>query len=55
MLLEHIGWNEAAKLIHDSMDKTISGKKVTVDLADQIPGSTTIGCAAFGEVLEANL
>ncbi|MEA4856695.1 NADP-dependent isocitrate dehydrogenase [Solidesulfovibrio sp.] len=55
MLLEHIGWNEAAKLIHDSMDKTISGKKVTVDLADQIPGATTIGCAAFGELLAANL
>jgi len=55
MLLEHIGWTEAAKLIHDAMDKTITGKKVTVDLADQIPGATTIGCAAFGEVLAANL
>jgi isocitrate dehydrogenase len=55
MLLEHIGWNEAAKLIHDSMDKTISAKKVTVDLADQIPGATTIGCAAFGEALVNNL
>lgn len=55
MLLEHIGWHEAAKRIHDSMDKTISEKKVTVDLADQIPGATTIGCAAFGELLAKNL
>ena len=55
MLLEHLGWHEAAKLIHDSMDKTISEKKVTVDLADQIPGATTIGCAAFGELLAKNL
>jgi isocitrate dehydrogenase len=55
MLLEHVGWHEAAKLIHDAMDKTISGKKVTVDLADQIPGATTIGCAAFGELLAQNL
>jgi len=55
MLLEHVGWHEAAKLIHDSMDKTISEKKVTVDLADQIPGATTIGCAAFGELLAKNL
>ena len=55
MLLEHIGWNEAAALIHASMDKTISAKKVTVDLADQIPGATTIGCAAFGEALVNNL
>ena len=55
MLLEHLGWHEAAKLIHDSMDKTISEKKVTVDLVDQIPGATTIGCAAFGELLAKNL
>jgi len=55
MLLEHIGWNEAAKLIHDAMDKTISGKKVTVDLAEQIPGATTVGCAAFGALLVENL
>ncbi|MGD9609337.1 MAG: NADP-dependent isocitrate dehydrogenase [Desulfovibrionaceae bacterium] len=55
MLLSHIGWQEAANLIYASMDKTISGKKVTVDLAEQIPGATTIGCAAFGELLESNL
>ncbi|MHC1788775.1 NADP-dependent isocitrate dehydrogenase [Solidesulfovibrio sp.] len=55
MLLEHLGWHEAAKLIHDAMDKTISEKKVTVDLADQIPGAVTVGCAAFGELLAKNL
>ncbi|KHK01186.1 NADP-dependent isocitrate dehydrogenase [Desulfovibrio sp. TomC] len=55
MLLEHLGWHEAAKLIHDAMDKTISNKKVTVDLADQIPGAVTVGCAAFGELLGNNL
>jgi isocitrate dehydrogenase len=55
MLFEHIGWNKAAKLIHESMDKTITGKKVTVDLAGQIPGSTTIGCMAFGELLIENM
>jgi len=55
MLLEHIGWHEAAALIHAGMDKTISDKKVTVDLADQIPGATTVGCAAFGELLAKNL
>jgi isocitrate dehydrogenase len=36
------------------MDKTISGKKVTVDLAEQIPGATTIG-ASFRRVVESNL
>ncbi|MBI4804127.1 MAG: NADP-dependent isocitrate dehydrogenase [Desulfovibrio sp.] len=55
MLLEHLGWFEAAKSIHDAMDKAISAKKVTVDLANQIPGSTTLGCTAFGELLQKNL
>jgi len=55
MLLEHLGWFEAAKSIHDAMDKAISAKTVTVDLANQIPGSTTVGCTAFGELLQKNL
>lgn len=55
MLLEHIGWTEAATRIHESMARTITGKKVTTDLADQIPGATVVGCAAFGELLEKNL
>jgi isocitrate dehydrogenase len=55
MLLEHLGWFEAAKSIHDAMDKAISAKTVTVDLANQIPGSTTLGCTAFGELLQKNL
>jgi isocitrate dehydrogenase len=55
MMLEHLGWFEAAKSIHDAMDKAISAKTVTVDLANQIPGSTTVGCTAFGELLQKNL
>ena len=55
MLLEYIGWNEAAALIHAAVDKVISGKKVTVDLAGQIQGAETVGCAAFGELLGQNL
>ena len=55
MMLEHLGWFEAAKSIHDAMDKAISAKTVTVDLASPIPGSTTLGCTAFGELLQKNL
>ncbi|WP_243364544.1 NADP-dependent isocitrate dehydrogenase [Fundidesulfovibrio terrae] len=55
MMLEHLGWFEAAKSIHDAMDAAISAKTVTVDLAGQIPGSTTVGCTAFGELLQKNL
>ncbi|MDD3312340.1 isocitrate/isopropylmalate family dehydrogenase, partial [Pseudodesulfovibrio sp.] len=55
MLLEHIGWFEAANLIHRAVEKALSAKKVTVDLASQIPGATQVGCQEFGEILLANL
>jgi len=55
MLLEHLGWHEAAQMIHSAMDAVITAKTVTVDLANQIPGSTTVGCTAFGELLQKNL
>jgi isocitrate dehydrogenase len=55
MLLEHIGWREAAALVKNAVNTVISGKKVTVDLASQIPGATTVGCKEFGELLGAAL
>lgn len=55
MMLEHIGWHEAAALIHAAVEKTLAAKKVTVDLAAQINGSTRVGCREFGELLLANL
>ncbi|MBG0791742.1 MAG: NADP-dependent isocitrate dehydrogenase [Desulfovibrionaceae bacterium] len=55
MLLEHIGWHEAANLIHAAVEKALSDKKVTVDLAAQIGGSTQVGCQEFGEILLGNL
>lgn len=55
MMLDHIGWVEAAKAIREAMSKTLAAKKVTVDLAGQIPGSTRVGCAQFGELLLENL
>ncbi len=55
MMLEHLGWTEAADLIHASVEKTLSAKKVTIDLAAQITGATQVGCQEFGEILLANL
>ena len=55
MLLEHVGWHEAASLIHASVEKSLAAKKVTVDLAAQINGATQVGTQEFGEILLANL
>ncbi|MFW5488136.1 MAG: NADP-dependent isocitrate dehydrogenase [Desulfovibrio sp.] len=55
MMLRHIGWGEAADRIENAIETVIASKKVTVDLASQIEGATTIGCKAFGEQILANL
>ncbi len=55
MMLEHLGWHEAADLIKNSVEKALAAKKVTVDLSSQISGATTVGCKEFGEIILANL
>ncbi len=55
MLLDHIGWHEAADLIHTAMNKVIAAKTVTVDLASQMDGARTVGCTEFGDLLGAQL
>ncbi len=55
MLMEHAGWGEAAVLIHRAVEKVIGGKRVTVDLASQMQGSTRVGCQEFGELVGMNL
>ena len=55
LLLEHIGWNEAAKLIIDSVEKTIASKVVTYDFARLMDGATEVKCSEFGDELIKNL
>jgi len=55
MMLEHLGWFEAAQLVHGAVAKAIAARKVTVDLASQIEGAKAVGCKEFGEILQANL
>jgi isocitrate dehydrogenase len=55
LLLEHLGIPTAAARIRASVEKAIAAKKVTEDLAAQIPGAKTVGCAAFGDIIGENL
>jgi len=48
MMLDYMGWNEAADIIRESLQKTVHSKTVTYDLARQIDGATEISCSAFG-------
>ncbi|MEC1613050.1 NADP-dependent isocitrate dehydrogenase [Bacillus mojavensis] len=55
LLLEHLGWNEAADLIITSMEKTIASKVVTYDFARLMDGATEVKCSEFGEELIKNM
>ncbi|MFN2566240.1 MAG: isocitrate dehydrogenase (NADP(+)) [Gemmatimonadaceae bacterium] len=49
MMLEYIGWREAAALIVRGLENAIRGKRVTYDLARQMPGATEVSTSAFGD------
>ncbi|MCI2254333.1 NADP-dependent isocitrate dehydrogenase [Domibacillus indicus] len=55
LLLEHLGWNEAATAITKSVEKTISSKVVTYDFARLMDGATEVKCSEFADELIKNL
>jgi isocitrate dehydrogenase len=55
MMLEYLGWSEAAQLIHSGLARTIQAKTVTYDLARQLPGATELSCSGFAAALIENL
>ncbi|AZP03244.1 NADP-dependent isocitrate dehydrogenase [Jeotgalibaca ciconiae] len=55
LMLEHIGWKEAADLIVKALEKTISDKTVTYDFARLMDGATEVSCSGFADLLINNL
>jgi isocitrate dehydrogenase len=55
MLLEFIGWKEAAKLIEMSLEKTILQKFVTYDFERQTAGATKVGTSEFATRIISNM
>ncbi|SDH74642.1 NADP-dependent isocitrate dehydrogenase [Alteribacillus bidgolensis] len=55
LLLRHLGWNEAAELVLQSMDKTIGSKVVTYDFARLMDGAREVKCSEFGDELIKNM
>jgi isocitrate dehydrogenase len=55
MMFEYMGWNEAAKLIVKGVENAIKAKRVTYDLARQMPGSTEVSTSAFGDAVIAGM
>ncbi len=55
MLLEFIGWKEAARLIETSIEKTILQKFVTYDFERQTAGATKVGTSEFATRIIGNM
>ena len=54
MMLEHIGWQEAADLIISGLEKTILQKRVTYDLERLMEGATKVRTSEFGASIIEN-
>ena len=55
MMLEYMGWTEAANLITKGFEETIKQKIVTYDLARQGEGAKEVKCSQFGEAIIRNM
>ena len=55
MMLRYLGWEEAADIIMNSLDKTFSQKLVTYDFERQMNGATLLKCSEFGDALIKNM
>ena len=55
MMLEYLGWNEAADLIITGLENSIKAKTVTYDLARLIEGAKEVKCSEFGSAIIANM
>jgi isocitrate dehydrogenase len=55
MMLEYIGWREAAEMIRAAYEKTVSQKVVTYDFARQMDGATEVKTSEFATALINNL
>jgi isocitrate dehydrogenase len=51
MMFRYMGWGEAADLLIKGIEKVIAAKKMTVDLASQTKGATTLKCSEFGDAI----
>ena len=47
MMLEYLGWKEAAGLVRSALQKAIQAGRVTYDLARQIEAATEVKCSEF--------
>jgi isocitrate dehydrogenase len=55
MMLEHLGWTEAADLILKGLKAAVAARTVTYDLERQMEGATLLKCSEFGKAIVDNM
>ncbi len=55
MMLQHMGWHEAADLIQQGLAASISQKRVTYDFERMMQGATLLKCSEFGDAIIENM
>ena len=55
MMFDYVGWTEVAQRITEALEKTISKKMVTYDLARQMRGAKKVKCSEFASAIIKNL
>ena len=54
MMLQHIGWEEAATLVEKGLETAIYNKRVTYDFERLMDGATLLKCSEFGDEIISN-
>ncbi|RZV12318.1 isocitrate dehydrogenase (NADP) [Natrinema hispanicum] len=55
MMLEYMGWDDAADLVRDAVEETISSGKVTYDLERQLEDAEKLATSEFAEEVVNNI
>ncbi len=55
MMFEHLGWDEAARLITAGIERTIAAKTVTYDLARGMAGAREVRCSEYASEVVKHL
>lgn len=54
LMLQYLGWNDAAELITKALEKTINHGQLTQDLAQFVTGSSALGTGEFAKAIINN-
>ncbi|HEX6064901.1 MAG TPA: isocitrate/isopropylmalate family dehydrogenase, partial [Longimicrobiales bacterium] len=55
MMLEHLGWQEAADLVVQGLERAVAQKTVTYDLERQMQGARLVSTSGFGDAIIKNM